>query len=104
MNMHFAFQRAEQALYSQLRDTPNSALNEVRREFHSAQRDTSKGLAAWEAKNASKDARPRLAADREAIQEPQPHWWHSGFHAAPGRNVIAQEEDWSSIIAFTTLR
>ena len=47
----------------------------------------------------SKDARPRLAADRGAVQEP--HWWHSRFHAVPGGNVIVQEEDWGSIIAFT---
>jgi hypothetical protein len=59
--MRFAFQHAEQALYSQLRDTPNSALNNVRREFHSAARGASKRLAAWEAKHVSKDARPRLA-------------------------------------------
>jgi 1-phosphatidylinositol-3-phosphate 5-kinase len=71
-NMRFAFQRAEQALYSQLRDTPNSALNNVPREFHFAARGASKRLAAWEAKHVSKDARPRLAADRKAIQEP--HW------------------------------
>jgi 1-phosphatidylinositol-3-phosphate 5-kinase len=42
----------------------------------------------------------RLAADGEAaIQEP--HWWHSGFPAVPGGNVIVQEEDRGSIIAFT---
>jgi 1-phosphatidylinositol-3-phosphate 5-kinase len=97
--MRFTFQRAEQALYFQLRDTPNSALNNVRREFHSAARGANKRLAAWEAKHVSKDARLRLATDREAIQEP--HWWHSGFHAVPGGNVIVREEDWGSIIAFT---
>jgi 1-phosphatidylinositol-3-phosphate 5-kinase len=98
-NMRFAFQRAEQALYSQLRDTPNSALNNVRREFHSAAHGANKRLVAWEAKHVSKEARPRLAAGREAIREP--HWWHPGFHAVPGGNVIVQEEDWGSIIAFT---
>jgi 1-phosphatidylinositol-3-phosphate 5-kinase len=97
--MRFTFQRAEQALYSQLRDTPNSALNDVRREFHSAAQGTNRRLAAWEAKHLSKDARPRLVADREAVQ--QPHWWHPGFHAVPGGNVIVREEDWGSIIAFT---
>lgn len=97
--MRFAFQRAEQALYSQLRDTPNSVLNDARREFHSAAHGASRRLAAWETKHLSKDARPRLTADREAIREP--HWWHSGFHAVPGGNVIVQEEDWGSIIAFT---
>ena len=98
-NMRFAFQRAEQALYAQLRDTPHSALNNMRREFHSAAQGASRRLAAWEVKHVSKDARPRLAADREAIQEPR--WWHSGYHAVPGGNVIVQEEDWGSIIAFT---
>jgi 1-phosphatidylinositol-3-phosphate 5-kinase len=68
--MRFAFQRAEQALYSQLRDTPSSALNNVRRKFHFAARIASKHLAAWEANYVSKDARLRLAAGREAIQEP----------------------------------
>ncbi|KAF8497755.1 hypothetical protein F5888DRAFT_1694551 [Russula emetica] len=33
----------------------------------------------------------------------RPHWWHSGFHAVPGGNVIVQQEDWDSIIAFTLL-
>jgi 1-phosphatidylinositol-3-phosphate 5-kinase len=80
--MRFAFQRA----YSQLRDMPNSALNNVRREFHSAACGASKRLDAWEAKHVSKDARLRLSADREAIQEL--HWWHSGFHAVPLGNVI----------------
>ena len=57
-------------------------------------------LAVWETKHVSKEARLRLAADRKAIQEP--HWWHSGFfHAVPGGDVIVQEEDWGSIIAFT---
>ncbi|KAI9453676.1 hypothetical protein F5148DRAFT_459148 [Russula earlei] len=98
-NMRFAFQRAEQALYEQLYSTPNSALNNVRREFHSAALGASRRLAAWEAKHVSKEARPRLSADHEAIQEPQ--WWHAGYHAVPGGNVIVQEEDWGSIIAFT---
>ena len=71
MNMRFAFQRAEQALYSQLRDTPNVTLNDSRREFHSAAQTASRRLAAWEAKHMSKDTRHRLAADREAIQKPQ---------------------------------
>jgi len=97
--MRFTFQRVEQALYSQLRDTPHTALNNVRRKFHSAAQGASRRLAAWEAKHVSKDARPRLAADREAIQGPK--WWHSGYHAVPGGNVIVQEEDWGSIIAFT---
>lgn len=99
MNMRFAFQRAEQALYLQLRDTPNTTLNNARREFHSVAHGASHRLAAWEAKHMSKDARQRLAADRETIQKPQ--WWHSGYHAVPGGNVIVHEEDWGSIIAFT---
>ncbi|KAH8985256.1 hypothetical protein EDB86DRAFT_3105782 [Lactarius hatsudake] len=99
MNMRFAFHRAEQALYLQLRDTPNATLNNTRREFHSTAHGASRRLAAWEAKHMSKEARQRLAADREAIQKPQ--WWHSGYHAVPGGNVIVQEEDWGSIIAFT---
>jgi 1-phosphatidylinositol-3-phosphate 5-kinase len=97
--MRFAFQRAEQALYSQLRDTPNGALNNARREFYSAAHGARRRLAAWEAKHVSKNARSRLAADREAIQEPR--WWHAGWHAVPGGNVIVKEEDWGSIIAFT---
>jgi 1-phosphatidylinositol-3-phosphate 5-kinase len=98
-NIRYAFQRAEQALYVQLRDTPYAALNNVRREFHSAAQGAIRRLAAWEVKHVPKDRRPRLAAEREAIQEPK--WWHSGYHAVPGGNVIVQEEDWGSIIAFT---
>jgi len=97
--MRFAFQRAEQALYDQLGNTPNSTLNNVRREFHSAAQGASRRLVAWEEKHVSKDARPRLAADHEAIKDPR--WWHAGYHAVPGGNVIVQEEDWGSIIAFT---
>ena len=95
--MHFAFQRAEQALYAQLRDTPYPALNNARSEFHSLAQGASRQLAVWEAKHMSKDARLHLAVDHEAIQEPR--WWHSGHHAVPGGNVVVQEEDWASIIA-----
>ncbi|KAI0260351.1 hypothetical protein BC834DRAFT_973492 [Gloeopeniophorella convolvens] len=98
-NMRFAFQRAEQALYAQLRDTPDAALNDARREFHSAAHGARRRLAAWEAKHVPKDARARLAAEREGVEEPV--WWHAGYHAVPGGSVIVQEEDWGSIIAFT---
>lgn len=80
-------------------NAPSSVLNDIRREFYSAARSARKRLAVWEAKHVSKHARPRLAADREVIQEP--YWWHSGFYAVPGGNVIVQEEDWGIIIAFT---
>ncbi|KAI0272218.1 hypothetical protein BGY98DRAFT_1123422 [Russula aff. rugulosa BPL654] len=44
------------------------------------------------------DARLRLVTGSEAIQEP--HWWH-WISCLPGGNVIVQEEDWGSVIAFT---
>jgi len=65
---------------------------------------TSKRLAAWEANHVSIERmRVRvLWPDREAIQEPR--WWHSGFHAVPGGNVVVQEEDWGNIAALLSGR
>ena len=57
--------------HSQPPDMPNSALNSVWREFHSAAGGANKRLAVWEAKHVSKDARPR-DPDRDAIREL--HW------------------------------
>ncbi|KAH9953209.1 hypothetical protein BGW80DRAFT_526883 [Lactifluus volemus] len=60
-----------QALYSQLRDTPNTTLNNTCRGFHSVAHRATLRLPAWDAKHVSKGACARLAGDRETIQEPQ---------------------------------
>lgn len=98
-SMRQTFQRTEQALYSQLLQTPVSTLNDVRRSFYSAAVGASKRLSAWEIKHLPKESRATFANKRQTIQEPQ--WWHHGFHAIPGGKVVVQEEDWGSIIAFT---
>ena len=98
-NMRFTFQRVEQSLYVQLSHTPNDTLNDVRRTFLAAARGVLKRLSAWETKHLPKVSRAQLAAHREAI--PAPVWWSSGHYTVPGGNVIVQEEDWGSIIAFT---
>jgi 1-phosphatidylinositol-3-phosphate 5-kinase len=98
-NMRFAFQRKEQELYTRLQAVPENALNDVRREFHSAGLGSLRRLAAWEAKHLAKDAKDVLAAEQRAVQEPW--WWGETYHAVPGSNVIIKDDDWGSIIAFT---
>ncbi|KAH9847776.1 hypothetical protein C2E23DRAFT_847419 [Lenzites betulinus] len=93
------FQRTEQELYSELSQTSEKNLNDVRRSFFTAARGATRRLAAWEKKHSS-----RLPAGSDlgdAPINPEPEWWKSGCHAVPGGNVIVREDDWGSIIAFT---
>ena len=91
--------RAEQALYSQLRNTPNPALNNVRREFHSAARGAAQAFGCVRGK-ASVKRRASASCDyHEAIQRAS--LVALQIHSATERNVVVQEEDWVSIIAFT---
>ncbi|KAI0272219.1 hypothetical protein BGY98DRAFT_160572 [Russula aff. rugulosa BPL654] len=91
--------RAEQALYSQLRNTPNPALNNVWREFHSATRGAAQTRFGCVRGKASVKRRASASCGyQEAIQRAS--LVALRIHAATEGNVIVQEEDWVSIIAF----
>ena len=87
--------RAEQALYSQLRNTPNPALNNVRREFHSA----AQAFGCVRGKASVKRRASASCGYHEAIQRAS--LVALQIHSATEGNVVVQEEDWVSIIAFT---
>ncbi|KII84857.1 hypothetical protein PLICRDRAFT_167256 [Plicaturopsis crispa FD-325 SS-3] len=98
-NLRQAFQRTEQTLYIQLARTPVSALNDVRRAFLSSARGASRRLASWQKKHLRSTVEGQKVVGDMNVQEPS--WWEPGCHAVPGSNVIARENDWGSIIAFT---
>ena len=96
-SMRYSFQRTEQSLYAQLSRTSVGLLNDVRWAFLAAGRGAQKRIAAWKKKHL-------LLLLQEAIGElsaPEPEWWDKKCHPLPGGNVVIQEEDWGSIIAFT---
>ncbi|KAI0773107.1 hypothetical protein BD413DRAFT_539189 [Trametes elegans] len=93
------FQRTEQDLYTELSQTSDKNLNDVRRSFITAARGATRRLAAWEKKHSSH--LPAGTGLSDAPISPEPEWWKSGCHAVPGGNVIVREDDWGSIIAFT---
>ncbi|RPD53925.1 hypothetical protein L226DRAFT_538834 [Lentinus tigrinus ALCF2SS1-7] len=92
------FQRTEQELYTELSQTSEKSLNDVRRSFVTAARGATRRLAAWEKKHAPQQ--PSTTSNDTPVA-PEPEWWQSGCHAVPGGNVIVREDDWGSIIAFT---
>jgi len=95
--MRYSFQLTEQSLYAQLSRTPIGLLNDVRWAFLAAGRGAQKRISAWKKKHV-------LLLLQEAIGElsaPEPEWWDKKCHPLPGGNVVIQEEDWGSIIAFT---
>ncbi|KZT01952.1 uncharacterized protein LAESUDRAFT_662877 [Laetiporus sulphureus 93-53] len=98
-SLRHAFQKEEQNLYAELSRTPSVALNNVRRSFQAAARGASKRLSAWEVKHSSYLSKSLRSTGFPLVTEPD--WWRSGCHAVPGGNVIVQEDDWGSIIAFT---
>ena len=95
-SMHHSFQRVEQSLYAELSRTPIATLNDVRWTFQAAGRGAQKRIAAWKKKHLSQQQ--DLIGDLSA---PEPDWWDKKCHALPGGNVVVQEEDWGSIVAFT---
>ncbi|EIN06853.1 hypothetical protein PUNSTDRAFT_136681 [Punctularia strigosozonata HHB-11173 SS5] len=95
-NLRRTFQRTEQELYRQLAETPNGALNDVRRAFEAAARGAAKRLAVWKGKHIQGQG----ASTPPPILE-EPAWWGKSYHAVPGGSVIVREDDWGSIIAFT---
>ncbi|KAF8742340.1 hypothetical protein AX14_005203 [Amanita brunnescens Koide BX004] len=95
-SMRHSFQRIEQSLYAQLSRTPIASLNDVRWTFQAAGRGAQKRIAAWKKKH--------LSQQQDLIGElsaPEPDWWDKKCHALPGGNVVVNEDDWGSIIAFT---
>jgi 1-phosphatidylinositol-3-phosphate 5-kinase len=98
-DLRHAFQRAEQAQYSQLAATPITTLNNVRWSFRSTARSATKRLAAWEKKHLQGKIDVKIFHEKIVSKEPQ--WWRHGCYAAPGGNVIVREGDWGSIIAYT---
>ncbi|KAF8884690.1 hypothetical protein BD779DRAFT_1536424 [Infundibulicybe gibba] len=97
-NLRHNFQRAEQALYSQLSQTPTSSLNEVRRSFLSSAQGARRRLLAWQNKHLPAVGKVDLG---QKMRIDEPEWWKKGCHAVPGANVIVREDDWGSIISFT---
>ncbi|KAJ7172306.1 hypothetical protein C8R46DRAFT_1085479 [Mycena filopes] len=102
------FHGAEQALYSQLAQTPVAALNDVRRAFVAAARGAERRLGAWQRKHVSGHGRGKSKSKHQQRGVPklelsasEPEWWAKGCHTAPGGNIIIREDDWGSIIAFT---
>ncbi|KAI0824412.1 hypothetical protein BC628DRAFT_1379436 [Trametes gibbosa] len=99
LGLRHKFQRTEQELYSELSQTSERNLNDVRRSFYTAARGATRRLAAWEKKHSSH--LPAGSDLSNAPIKPEPEWWKSGCHAVPGGNIIVREDDWGSIIAFT---
>lgn len=94
-NLREDFQREEHSLYSTLAKTPNECLNNVRHAFKASAKGAAKRMGAWEGKHCGKGS---------VITSPYPDdppWWINGNHAIPGSNILINESDWGSMIAFT---
>ena len=94
-NLRQDFQREEKSLYSTLSKTPNECLNNVRHAFKTSAKGAAKRMMAWEGKHCAKGTK---------ITSPYPEdptWWITGNHAIPGSNILINESDWGSMIAFT---
>lgn len=94
-NLREDFQREEHSLYSILVKTPNEYLNNVRHAFKTSAKGAAKRMIAWEAKHCAKGTK---------IISPYPEdpaWWATGNHVIPGSNILINEGDWGSMIAFT---
>jgi len=94
-NLREDFQREEHSLYSILAKTPKECLNNVRHVFKTSAKGAIKRMTAWEGKHCAKGT---------TITSPYPEdpaWWIHGNHAIPGSNILINESDWGSMIAFT---
>jgi len=94
-NIREDFQREEHSLYSTLAKTPNECLNNVRHTFKTSAKGAAKRMAAWEAKHCAKGTKVTSPFPEDPI------WWTNGNHAVPGSNILINESDWGSMIAFT---
>lgn len=94
-NLREDFQREEHSLYAILAKTPNDCLNNVRHSFKTSAKGAVKRMTAWEGKHCARGTN---------ITSPypgDPAWWTTGNHAIPGSNILINESDWGSMIAFT---
>ena len=94
-NLREDFQREENSLYSILAKTPNECLNNVRHAFKTSGKGAAKRMTAWEGKHCSKGTKVTSPYPED------PTWWTTGNHAIPGSNILINESDWGSMIAFT---
>jgi hypothetical protein len=75
-NIRFAFSHAERAPYSQLRDTANSELNNVRQEFHSATRIAGKAFGCVGVKSCALQLIAKLFKNLAvSLRIPCRSWW-----------------------------
>ena len=94
-NLREDFHREESSLYSILAKTPNGCLNNVRDAFKTSAKGAVRRMSAWEGKHCVKGT---------VITSPYPEdlpWWINGNHAIPGSDILINESDWGSMIAFT---
>lgn len=94
-NLREDFQREEHSLYSILAKTPNECLNNARHAFKTSAKGALKRMSAWEGKHCAKGATFTSPCPEN------PYWWMNGNHAIPGSNILINESDWGSMIAFT---
>jgi hypothetical protein len=94
-NIRADFQREEHSLYSVLAKTPNGCLNNVRYAFKTSARGAVKRMSAWEGKHCAK------GTTITSLYPEDPTWWINGNHAIPGSDILINESDWGSMIAFT---
>jgi len=94
-NIREDFQREEHSLYSILAKTPDGCLNNVRHAFKTSAKGAIKRMTAWEAKHCAKGTKVTSPYPED------PTWWINGNHAIPGSNILINEGDWGSMIAFT---
>lgn len=87
--------REEHSLYSILAKSPDGCLNNVRHAFKTSAKGAVGRMSAWEGKHCVKGT---------IITSPYPEdpaWWINGNHAIPGSDILINESDWGSMIAFT---
>ena len=89
------FQREEHSLYSILAKTPSECLNNARHAFKTSAKGAAKRMTAWEGKHCAKGTKVTSPYPED------PTWWINGNHAIPGSNILINESDWGSMIAFT---
>ncbi|KAF8584543.1 hypothetical protein K439DRAFT_1633470 [Ramaria rubella] len=96
--LRISFQRTEDSLRRQARDTPISSLNDLRRAFRSTAQGASKRLTAWQVKHT-----PGASVDafHGRVTSAEPEWWSNTCYAVPGGRVVVREGEWGSVIAFT---
>ena len=95
LNLREDFKREEHSLYSILAKTPSGCLNNVRHAFKTSAKAAIRRMSAWERKHCVKGA---------IISSPYPEdptWWINGNHAIPRSDILINESDWGSMIAFT---